>query len=255
MSSSGNNPQTGGAQFFSNHGGVPATFTIVSQATTAPGYSLPTDVPSLHSMINTLLELQATNSVNAHLAVCAARLQAQEETSTPTTATTVPLPCPNPDQQLTVASGRGAASPEIFQEMTKNNWHGRLGRTHMVEVDALPATALTELDSFLRRKLQAILPKGESRQTPDADSIFGCLAALGIRLEDRGRYNDFKVVDEASMKQDSTAKRARHLTAYYYANRAFTHGGYWPGFALETLVELARYRGLFDDEGFLKEEK
>lgn len=33
--------------------------------------------------------------------------------------------------------------------------------------------------------------------------------------------------------------------------RGDNYDDYWRGSAMETLIELARYRGLFDSEGFL----
>ncbi|KAI5844676.1 hypothetical protein DFP73DRAFT_631898 [Morchella snyderi] len=216
--------------------------------------SLPTEVAALQSIINSLqAELKATTSVNTHLAASIARLQAEQPTAIPTsttglspTTTTTP-----PSRATTDATGHGAASPEVFQRILKTNWHGRLGRAHMVDVDALPPAALMELDSLLRRKLQCIFPHGAVHNVVDAENIFACLASLGLRLEDRTRYVDARLVGDDTICSDSTVKRARTLSAFYHANLKMKHEGYWRGFVLETLVELARYRGLFDDDGYL----
>ncbi|KAI5847986.1 hypothetical protein DFP73DRAFT_543804 [Morchella snyderi] len=242
-----------------------------------PGEPLPTDVAALQSMVNTLLaEVKATTSVNAHLAASVARLQASQSapsTSTPTpstTASSTPTPSttanstPTPtsinlplqlpiDNPRTIASGRGCASPELFQKLIKKNWHGRLGRTHMADVDALSATALSELDCLIRRKLHANFPRGHGSVAPDADTIFASLAALGLRLEDRGAYADLPIAnDNNELKDKPTIRRATNHAAWYISKGDWAD--YWRGVAQETMVELAKYRGLFDDEGFLKTE-
>ncbi|KAH0604942.1 uncharacterized protein H6S33_004924 [Morchella sextelata] len=231
------------------------------QATTTTGSSLPTDVAALQSTINTLqAELKVTTIINTHLAASVARFQVEQATSaaiatTTTTSTTAPVPCLHPDHPHTIASGRGAASPEVFKQMSKTNWHGRLGRAHMADVDALTPPTLMELDSLVRRKLQSFFPHGAMHSTNiEPDHIFACLAALGLRLEDRPRYVGFPIVGGDTIVNDSTDKRARQLTAFFYANQTLADSGYWRGALLETLLEIARYRGLFDNEGFLKEE-
>lgn len=122
----------------------------------------------------------------------------------------------------------------------------------MVDVDALPATALSELDCLLRRKLHACYPRFRDESAPDVDAIFASLATLGLRLEDRGAYADLPVIgDTVTLRNTPTIKRGMNSVALFatYEDSAL----YWKGVVLETLVELARYRGLFDDEGYLKE--
>lgn len=122
----------------------------------------------------------------------------------------------------------------------------------MVDVDALPATALSELDCLLRRKLHACYPRAHDKSAPDVDAIFASLATLGLRLEDRGAYADLPVIhDTATLRNTPTIKRAMNSAAWFTTNDE--SAGYWEGVVLETLVELARYRGLFDNEGYLKE--
>jgi hypothetical protein len=123
----------------------------------------------------------------------------------------------------------------------------------MVDVDALPATALSELDCLIRRKLLANFPRGKPNVAPDADTIFASLAALGLRLEDRGAYADLPIANDSDTLKDApTLRRGVNHAAWYYSKE--NYGEYWQGVVQETLVELARYRGLFDDEGFLKTE-
>lgn len=122
----------------------------------------------------------------------------------------------------------------------------------MVEVDALPAAALSELDCLIRRKLHANFPRGGANVAPNADTIFASLAALGLRLEDRGAYADLPIANDEALKDAPMLRRGVNHAAWYI-NKG-NSGDYWKGVAQETLVELARYRGLFDDEGFLKTE-
>ncbi|RPB09970.1 hypothetical protein P167DRAFT_607640 [Morchella conica CCBAS932] len=211
---------------------------------------LPTDVAALQSIVRTLLaEVKATTSVNAHLAATVARLQ-ESQPAPSTTPTPTPTPTDNP---RTIASGRGCASPELFQKLIKKNWHGRLGRTHMVDVDALPAAALSELDCLIRRKLHANFPRGKPNVAPDADTIFASLAALGLRLEDRGAYADLPIANDTETLLDKPMLRRGTNHAAWYVNKG-NYMDYWRGVVQETLIELARYRGLFDEEGFLKTE-
>lgn len=258
----------------------PRLTTDQSQPTT-PGITFCTDVAILHSVIGALqaelnatasvnsnlaasvsrlqAELNAATSVNNHLAATVARFQAEQApptpatttptaTPAPTTMTSTPFPCSHPDHPRT--SGRGAASVEVFQKTAKTNWHGRLGRTHMAEVDALPAAALTELDSFLRRKLYQIYPRGGSYSPPEVDTIFASLATLGLQLEDRSPYADLPNFTDHNTKDAATLWRGRQWAGWFYSRDA-SYVDYWKGYAVETLLELARYRGLFDDEGFL----
>lgn len=124
----------------------------------------------------------------------------------------------------------------------------------MVDVDSLSATALSELDCLVRRKLSAIYPPGLGKveSAVDADTIFASLAALGLRLENRAAYADIRCVGGDSLRDAPTVKRVRNSVAWHTTHG--NYGDYWHGFALETLMELGKYRGLFDDEGFLKEE-
>lgn len=124
----------------------------------------------------------------------------------------------------------------------------------MADIDALPTTVLNELDCFLRRRLRGIFPRGAAYSMPDAEDVFAKLATLGVRLDERTRYVEYPTVSDDKVLNEGTIKRARHLVAYCYANMNFTRTGYLRGCALETLTELARYRGLFDDDGFVMAE-
>ncbi|KAI5850582.1 hypothetical protein DFP73DRAFT_591492 [Morchella snyderi] len=177
---------------------------------TAHSSSLPTDVAALHSIINTIqAQLQATTTSTP------AGFTPTTSVTPTTTNTPAPVPCPAPNQPLGTASGRGAASPEVFKEIIKINWHGRLGRAHMMDVDALPPAALMELDGIMRRKLRGLFPCGVGcTYSINADETFAGLAALGLRLENRDRYM-CQILGDNTLLKDSTTKRARDLAAYY----------------------------------------
>lgn len=147
--------------------------------------------------------------------------------------------------------GSGAGSPADYQEMQKTNWHGRLGRTHMVEVDKMCHSAREELDIYLRRTIKAMLPVNESYTEIVPDKIFGALSTFGLRLEDRGQLADADVFLDSSNTSKPTLTRLRNWDACYYRSGS-AYREYWKASAMETLIELARYRGLFGADGFLK---
>lgn len=148
--------------------------------------------------------------------------------------------------------GSGAGSPEAYQEMVEKNWHGRLGRAHMVDVDRMPDAARKELDCFLRRTIKAMLPVGANYTEVKPDLVFATLSAFGLRLEDRGSLADVTIFSDSSNTGVSTVSRMRNFSAYYYAGCTSNFDNYWKGSALETVLELARYRGLLNVEDFLK---
>lgn len=154
--------------------------------------------------------------------------------------------------QISVTSdGSGAGSPEDYQEMQKTNWHGRLGRTHMVDVDKLCHSAREELDNYLRRTIKAMLPVNGQYTEIIPDRIFGALSTFGLRLEDRGQLADVNIFLDSGNIEKPTLTRLRNWSACYYRSNS-AYGGYWKASAMETLIELARYRGLFGADGFLK---
>lgn len=135
--------------------------------------------------------------------------------------------------------------------MIKRSWHGRLGRTHMVDVDQLVDTARKELDCYLRRTIHTMFPPNAGYKNITPDTIFATLSAFGLRLEDRGPLADVTIFTDREHMGKPTLTRLQNFSAHY-----FTHSGdYWKAAAMETLIELARYRGLFGTDGFLKEVK
>lgn len=147
--------------------------------------------------------------------------------------------------------GSGAGSLEDYQEMQKTNWHGRLGRTYMVEVDKMCHSAREELDIYLRRTIKAMLPVDGNYTCVVPDMIFGTLSTFGLRLEDRGQLADVDIFMDKDNLGKPTLTRLRNWSACYHRGSA-AYGDYWKASATETLIELARYRGLFGADGFLK---
>lgn len=129
--------------------------------------------------------------------------------------------------------------------------HGRLGRTHMEDVDRLGEPARAELDNYLRRVLHRTVPVGGAWSPLDADQVFATLATFGLKLEDRGLMADATVTADINNHNIATIKRLQNWGRHFYSGKTGQFKAYWDGSAVETLVELARYRGLFNDDGFL----
>lgn len=155
---------------------------------------------------------------------------------------------PAPQPSIT-GTGHGASSSSIYEAMTARAWTGRLGRTHMAEVDKLSPTALLELDCYLRRTIHRAIPVDGAYGEINADNVFAALAVFGLRLEDRGAMADVTVFDDTPTR--SQMARMQNLGALYL-RRGNKYDYYWKGSAMETLVELACYRGLWDADGFVK---
>lgn len=177
----------------------------------------------------------------------AALIQRAAVTDANTTASTLPVM-----ERVSTIDGSGAGSPELYQEIMKLNGHGRLGRTHMEDVDRLVETARNELDNYLRRTIRTMMPVGGSYQGLNADVVFATLSAFGLRLEDRGPLADLTIFDDSGKWDAATIMRLQNFSAHYYTAQTNKYDNYWKGYALETLIELARYRGLFSPAGFLK---
>lgn len=195
-------------------------------------------------------------SSNAHITAELAGLHAAlgqlaaVQSSTHTTATTSNPP---EKKQITAFSdGSGAGSPEAYQAMIEKNWHGRLGRTHMVDVDQMLGLARKELDSYLRRTISGSFPVGGTYNEINADTVFATLSSFGLRLEDRGSLADVAIFGDSTDLQLPTTARLLNFGAHYYTARTNKYDVYWIAVALETLFELAKYRGLFGADGFLK---
>lgn len=209
-----------------------------------------------HQGVSLLKAAAAVMSSNAHITAELAGLHAAlgqlaaVQSSTHTTAT---ASNPPEKKQITaVSDGSGAGSPEAYQEMIKRNWHGRLGRTHMADVDQMLDLARKELDSYLRRTISAAAPVGGNYTEINADTVFATLSAFGLRLEDRGALADVTIFIDSTDLQVPTTARILNYSAHYYTTRANKFDCYWMALALETLLELAQYRGLFGADGFLK---
>lgn len=166
---------------------------------------------------------------------------------------------PNTSTTALVVSGKdpigtldasGAGSLAAYQEIMKKNGRGRLGRTHMEDVNRLPDSARSELDIFLRRTILAMLPVGGSYTEINTDAVFAALSAFGLRLEDRNPLADVTVFNDSCNK--TTIERLQNFCAHFYTASTNNFASYWRASAMETLIELARYRGLFGNDGFLK---
>lgn len=153
---------------------------------------------------------------------------------------------------MALGDGSGAGSPEVFEAIRERNWHGRLGRTHMVDVDRMLPSARQELDRYLHRTIKAMFPVGGGYTIIDSDTTFATLSSFGLRMEDRGPLAGVTIVKDAADLQKPTIARLQNFTASYYNTSTTNVGNYWKALAMETLIELARYRGLFTAEGFLK---
>lgn len=134
--------------------------------------------------------------------------------------------------------------------MAKNG-HGRLGRTHMEDVDRMNETARIELDNYLRRTIQNKVPVGIGYSDIGADQVFATLSTFGLRLEDRGLMVDAPVLPDGELINTGTIRRLQNYARHYYTARTNKFEVYWEASAIETLVELARYRGLWAADGFL----
>lgn len=194
----------------------------------------------------------AVMATTAHLTTDLAALHAAVE-RLETAADTKPAPLdPPPKQQVvTIGDGSGAGSIEAYQDMIKWNWHGRLGRTHMVDVDQMGDPAKKELDCYLRREIHELFPVNTGHKGVTPGVVFATLSAFGLRLEDRGPLADVKIFMDNDHTNKPTLTRLQNFSAHFFTSS----GEYWKASALETLIELARYRDLFTADGFLKEVK
>lgn len=136
--------------------------------------------------------------------------------------------------------------------MRERNWHGRLGRAHMVDVDRMLPSGRQELDRYLHRTIKAMFPVGGGYTTINSDTTFATLSAFGLRMEDRGPLAGVSIFADPTDLQKPTIARLQNYAAAYYTTGTGKFGDYWKALAMETLIELARYRGLFTVEGFLK---
>lgn len=120
----------------------------------------------------------------------------------------------------------------------------------MTEVDQLSEPVKKELDCYLRRTIHKMFPVGASYVTIEKDTVFATLAVFGLRLEDRGAMADANIFKDEDNKNKPALSRMQNYGAHYL-RRGDNCDDYWRGSAMETLIELARYRGLFNSEGLL----
>lgn len=135
--------------------------------------------------------------------------------------------------------------------MVARAWTGRLGRTHMVDVDQMSAPVKKELDCYLRRTIHKMFPVGGAYLPINQDIVFATLAVFGLRLEDRGPMADVTIYSDPQHQDKPALSRMQNFGSMYLRYGG-TCDSYWKGSAMETLIELARYRGLFNSEGFLR---
>lgn len=122
----------------------------------------------------------------------------------------------------------------------------------MVDVDRMLPSGRQELDRYLHCTIKAMFPVGGGYTMINSDTTFATLSAFGLRMEDRGPLAGVSLFTDATDLQKSTVSRLQNFAAYYYTSSTEDFGDYWKAMAMETLIELARYRGLFTVEGFLK---
>lgn len=161
------------------------------------------------------------------------------------------LPAENTPCLPVTGPGSGCGSITAYHEIMAKNGHGRLGRTHMEDVDRLRESVRAELDSYLRRAIHKTFPVGAGYCTLNSDQVFATLAAFGLRLEDRGPMADGIVFPDNENCHTATVSRLQNFARHYYTARTNKYEVYWEASAMETLIELARYRGLVNDDGFL----
>lgn len=159
---------------------------------------------------------------------------------------------PSAEEPTTTIGRSGAGSVAIYEQILKKKGHGRLGRTHMDDVDGLPETARNELDTYLRRIITATVPPGGGYTAINTDAVFATLSAFGLGLEDRTSLADVVVFNDSSFQNRPTIARLQNYAAHYYSGSTNKFDKYWKASAMETIIELARYRGLFGGDGFLK---
>lgn len=166
-------------------------------------------------LLETISALTMANArAAAELATAhAALVQRTQLRADMTTTTTRATP---PEKALSEANGSGAGSTAVYEEIMKKNGHGRLGRTHMEDVDRLIDTARSELDNYLRRTIHLMAPVGGAYSTVDADKVFATLSTFGLRLEDRGPMADATVLDDSKNYDTATIRRLQNLGRHYY---------------------------------------
>lgn len=147
--------------------------------------------------------------------------------------------------------GSGAGSIAAYEQIMAKYGRGRLGRTHMEDVDQLAEPVRAELDCYLRRTIHKTFPVGGAYCTIDADKVFAMLTTFGLRMEDRGPMADATVFDDSKNYDTATIRRMQNFGRHYFTAKTNKYEDYWKGLAIETLIEVARYRGLFGSDGFL----
>lgn len=197
-------------------------------------------------MVVLLSDFASTHAEIAGLRAEVGHLTADQSSSTKATTSDPPL-----TERISITGdGSGAGSPEVCRDMVARAWTGRLGRTHMVDVDQLSTTVKNELDCYLRRTIHKMFPVGGVYVTINQDTVFTTLAVFGLRLEDRGPMADVAIYSDAKYQDKPPLSRMQNYGAMYLRNGG-NCDNYWRGSAMETLIELARYRGLFNSKGFL----
>lgn len=210
------------------------------------------------TVLKAVVALMSTNTnTNAELALLRAevrRLAACHSSAETLASADTNAPTSNPPvtERISITGdGSGAGSPKVYQEMVSRAWTGRLGRTHMLDVDRMSGSARKELDCYLRRTIHNSFPVGGDYVPVNQDTVFATLAVFGLRLEDRGAMADVTIYNDTPTPVRSHLSRMQNFGALYF-RRGESYDCYWKGSAIETLVELARYRGLLNSEGYLK---
>lgn len=214
--------------------------------------------PQAATVLKAAVALMSTNTnISAELALLRAevgRLAACQSSAEPPASPDTQEPTTNPPvaERISITGdGSGAGSPEVYQEMIARAWTGRLGRTHMLDVDRMSVPAKNELDCYLRRTIHNMFPVGSDYVSFNSDNVFATLAVFGLRLEDRGPLADVKIFNDWNERGGKSSISRMQNWCALYLRRGENYNEYWMGSAMETLIELARYRGLFNSQGFL----
>lgn len=108
-----------------------------------------------------------------------------------------------------------------------------------------------ELDCYLRRTMNAMFPIRGDHKPITPDTVFATLSAFGLQLEDRGSMADVTIFNDSENLGATTMVRLQNVGAHYLTNWG-TLENYWKSSVMETVIELAKYRGLFRVDGSLK---
>lgn len=162
-----------------------------------------------------------------------------------------PPAVPVPVIPVPATAGSGAGSTAIYEQIMSKHGQGMLGRTNMSDVDRLLPSVRAELDRYLRRTILAITPVGAVFGGINSDVVFATLSAFGLCLEDRDPLFNGPLFIDNNNTNTGTLRRLQNYCTNLYTGSNTNFANYWKALAMETLYQVAKYRGLFGVDGFL----